>query len=84
VSQTLIAQFFVLAAVVLILVHRWAANRWLGAYTARYGRLPKGDWFRTVDPDPAIERLRRWRIAVLIPTIASFGIAMILLLTSVS
>ena len=81
-SQVAIAQFFVVAAIVLIVVHRWAANRWLNEYTGRYRRLPTTDWWRTVDRDPSVERWRRRRLAALVPAVGTFAIAMALLLTS--
>ena len=81
-SQIVIAQFFVVAALVMIFVHRWVTNRWIRAYVARYRRLPERDWYRTADRDPAIETWRRRRLAALIPTIALFAIAVALLVTS--
>jgi hypothetical protein len=82
VSQIVIAQFFVIAAVVLIFVHRRVTNRWLLAHMARYGRLPGKDWFRRVDPDPDIEALRRQRLLVLGPMLLCFVLALTLLLTA--
>ena len=78
-NQTLIAQAFVLAAVILIFVHRWAATKWLAAYVARYKRTPERNWLTKSDPDPLVERWRRRRLLALIPTIATFSIAMYLL-----
>ena len=82
VSQIVIAQVFVVAALVRIFVHRWVTNRWIRAYVARYRRLPKRDWYEKADRDPAIETWRRRRLAALIPTIALFAIAVALLVTS--
>jgi hypothetical protein len=76
------AQVFVVAAVVLIVVHRWVTNRWLAERGRRYGQLPGVDWWRTPDPDPTVERWRRLRILVLLPTVASFATALALLLTA--
>ena len=81
-SQFALAQAFVLAAVVLIVVHRWVANRWLEAHTRRYRRLPGTDWWRTPDPDPTVERWRRLRLAALVPTVAAFATAVTLLISS--
>ena len=61
VSQFGLAQVFVLAAIVLIVVHRWVSNRWLAEHHARYRRLPGTDWWREQDPDPTVERWRRLR-----------------------
>jgi hypothetical protein len=81
-SQFALAQAFVLAAVVLIVVHRWVTNRWLEVHTQRYRRLPGTDWWRTPDADPRVERWRRLRIAVLVPTVAAFATAVTLLISS--
>ena len=80
-SQFLIAQIAVVAALVMIFVHRWVTNRWLEAYTARYRALPERDWYRTPDSDPTVETWRRRRIAVLVPTALLFGLAITLLIT---
>ena len=80
-SQFVVAQVFVIAAIVLIVVHRWVSNRWLAAYHRRYGRLPGRDWWREGDRDPTVERWRRLRVLVLLPTVAVFATAVILLLT---
>ena len=76
-----LAQVFVVAAVVLIVVHRWVTNRWLEAYTARYRRLPGADWWKARDADAAVERWRRLRLVVLVPTAVAFGAAVMLLIT---
>lgn len=81
-SQGLIAQAFVLAAVILIFVHRWTATKWLAAYQERHGRSPQANWLTTSDPDPEVEQWRRRRILALIPAVATFAIAMYLLLTA--
>lgn len=81
-SQIVIAQFAVVAALVMIFVHRWVTNRWLQAYVTRYGGLPGRDWFRTADRDPTVETWRRRRIAVLVPTALLFGLAITLLITA--
>jgi hypothetical protein len=75
-----LAQAFVLAAIVLIVVHRWVTNRWLAEHTRRYGRLPGSDWWRAQDGDPSVERWRRLRILVLVPTVAAFATAVTLLI----
>ena len=80
-SQFALAQVFVVAAIALIVVHRWVTNRWLDAYTRRYRGLPGADWWRQEDPDPAVERWRRIRLAVLVPTAVSFGAAVMLLIS---
>jgi hypothetical protein len=82
VSQFAIAQAFVIAAVVLIVVHRWVSNRWLAEHTRRYRRLPGTDWWREVDRDPIVERWRRLRLLVLVPTVTAFAIAITLLISS--
>jgi len=82
VSQVVIAQVFVAAALVLIVVHRWVSNRWLNAHIQRYGRLPTGDWWRTADRDPLVERWRRRRLLVFVPLVGAFATAMTLLLTA--
>lgn len=81
-SQGLIAQVFVLAAVILIFVHRWTATKWLAAYVARHGRSPDRNWMTTSDADPLVERWRRRRLLALLPAVATFVIAMYLLLTA--
>ena len=81
-SQLVIAQVFVFAALVMIFVHRWVTNRWLAAHIARHGRLPGRDWYRTTDSDPVVETWRRRRLAVLIPTALLFGLAITLLITA--
>ena len=81
-SQFALAQVFVLTAVALIVVHRWVSNRWLAEHQGRYGRLPGTDWWRHRDPDPAIERWRRLRILVLVPTAVTFATAVMLLISS--
>jgi hypothetical protein len=82
VSQFGLAQVFVLAAVVLIVVHRWVSNRWLAEHQRRYRKLPGADWWRHRDPDAAVERWRRLRILVLVPTAVAFGTAVMLLISS--
>jgi hypothetical protein len=82
VSQFGLAQVFVVAAIVLIVVHRWVSNRWLAEHTRRYGRLPTTDWWKKRDPDPTVERWRRYRLLVLVPTVTAFAIALAMLLTS--
>jgi hypothetical protein len=77
-----LAQVFVVAAIVLIVVHRWVSNRWLAEHLRRYGRLPTTDWWRQQDPDPTVERWRRFRILALVPTVAAFAIAITLLITA--
>jgi hypothetical protein len=81
-TQVGLAQIFVVAAVVLIVVHRWVTNRWLAEHGRRYQRLPGGDWWRAQDPDPTVERWRRLRILVLLPTVAAFATALSLLVTA--
>lgn len=81
-SQVLIAQAFVLAAVILIFVHRWTATKWLAAYVARYKRLPERNWITKVDPDSFVESWRRRRLLALVPTVATFAIATYLLITA--
>ena len=46
-----------------------AGRRWLSAYVERYGKRPARDWMTKTDADPAIERLRRTRIALAVPGI---------------
>lgn len=79
-SQFVLAQVFVLATVVLIVVHRWVTSRWLAEHTRRYNRIPGSDWWRTKDPDPTVERWRRLRIIVLVPTAVAFATALMLLI----
>ena len=81
-TQVGLAQVFVVAAVVLIVVHRWVTNRWLAEHGRRYKRLPGGNWWREQDSDPTVERWRRLRILALVPTVAAFAIALTLLLTA--
>ena len=81
-SQFGIAQVFVIAAIVLIVGHRWVSNRWLAEYHRRYRKLPGTDWWREQDRDPTVERWRRLRILVLVPTIAAFATAITLLITA--
>ena len=81
-SQYGLAQVFVVAAIVLIVVHRWVSNRWLAEHDRRYHRLPGTDWWKVQDRDPTVERWRRLRLAVLIPTVAAFATAVTLLITS--
>ena len=81
-SQIGLAQVFVIASIVLIVVHRWVTNRWLAEHIGRYGKLPGTDWWRHQDPDPAVERWRRLRILALVPTVGAFAIATTLLITS--
>ena len=81
-TQVGLAQVFVIASVVLIVVHRWVTNRWLAEYGRRYGRLPGGNWWREQDPDPNVERWRRLRILALVPTVAAFATSLALLLTA--
>ena len=80
-TQFGLAQVFVLAAIVLIVVHRWVSNRWLAEHHGRYGKLPGADWWREPDPDPTVERWRRLRLLVLVPTVAAFATAVTLLIT---
>jgi len=47
-----------------------AGRRWLAAHVERYGTVPARNWMARADADPAIERLRRIRIALAIPGIA--------------
>ena len=81
-TQVGIAQVFVVAAVVLIVVHRWVTNRWLAEHARRYRKLPGSDWWRAQDSDPTVERWRRLRILALVPTVAAFATALALLLTA--
>ena len=81
-SQFGLAQVFVIAAIVLIVVHRWVSNRWLAEHHRRYRRLPGTDWWRKQDPDQTVERWRRLRILVLVPTVAAFATAVTLLITA--
>ena len=81
-SQFALAQVFVAAAIVLIVVHRWVSNRWLAEHHRRYRRLPGTDWWRQRDADPNVERWRRLRLVVLVPTVAAFATAVTLLITS--
>ena len=81
-SQFGLAQVFVAGAVVLIVVHRWVSNRWLAEHQRRYHRLPGADWWRSGDSDPTVERWRRLRILVLVPTAVAFGTAVMLLISS--
>ena len=80
-NQVALAQVFVIVAIVLIVVHRWVTNRWLDAHTRRYHRLPGSDWWREQDADPTVERWRRLRLAVLIPTAGAFATAVTLLIS---
>ena len=80
-NQFALAQVFVIAAIVLIVAHRWVSNRWLAEHHRRYRRLPRPDWWREQDPDPAVERWRRLRILVLVPTVVVFVTAVMLLIT---
>ena len=81
-NQFGLAQGFVIAAIVLIVVHRWVSNRWLTEHQRRYGRLPGPDWWRAQDHDATVERWRRLRILVLVPTVAAFTTAVTLLITA--
>ncbi len=81
-SQYGLAQVFVVAAIVLIVVHRWVSNRWLAEHHRRYRGLPGADWWKVRDQDPTVERWRRLRLLVLIPTVAAFATAVTLLITS--
>ena len=81
-TQFGLAQVFVAAAIVLIVVHRWVTNRWLAEHTRRYEQLPGTDWWRQQDRDPTVERWRRFRILALVPTVAAFAIAVTLLITA--
>jgi hypothetical protein len=81
-TQFGLAQVFVIAAIVLIVVHRWVTNRWLGEHLRRYKRLPTTDWWKQQDRDPTVERWRRLRILALVPTVASFAIAVTLLIAA--
>ena len=81
-TQFGLAQVFVVAAVVLIVVHRWVSNRWLTEHQGRHGKLPGSDWWRVPDRDATVERWRRLRILVLVPTVAAFATAVTLLITS--
>jgi len=81
-SQFAIAQVFVVAAIVLIVVHRLVSNRWLAEHLRRYRAMPGTDWWREQDRDPTIERWRRLRLLVLIPAVAAFATAVMLLFTS--
>ena len=81
-TQVGLAQVFVAAAVVLIVVHRWVTNRWLAEHARRYERLPGRDWWRAQDADPTVERWRRLRILALVPTVAAFSTAVALLVTA--
>ena len=76
-----VAQIFVIAAIVGIVAHRWVTNRWLAAHTQRYRRLPGKDWWREQVADPTVERWRRIRLAVLIPTAGAFATAVTLLIS---
>ena len=80
-SQVGLAQVFVVAAIVLIVVHRWVTNRWLAEHVGRHGALPGKDWWRKQDRDPIVERWRRRRILALVPTVAAFATALTLLIT---
>jgi hypothetical protein len=64
--------FAVVAALVLVFVHRVVARRYLDAYVAAYGRLPGWDWIAQRDEDAKIERWRLRRIAVLVPELVLF------------
>jgi hypothetical protein len=77
-----LAQVFVLAAIVGIVAHRWVSNRWLAEHHRRYRRLPTTDWWREQDRDPIVERWRRMRLLVLVPTVGAFATAVTLLITS--
>ena len=81
-TQIGLAQVFVVAAIVLLVAHRWVTNRWLAEYGRRYRGVPGGDWWRARDPDPAVERWRRLRILVLVPTAVAFATALTLLITA--
>jgi len=82
VTQFGLAQVFVVAAVVLIVVHRWVSNRWLAEFERRYRKLPGSDWWRERDPDPTVERWRRLRLVALVPTVGAFATAVTLLITA--
>ena len=60
----------------------WVSNRWLAEHHRRYRRLPGTDWWREQDRDPTVERWRRLRLLVLVPTVAAFATAVTLLITA--
>jgi hypothetical protein len=41
-----------------------AGRRYTTAFLARYARDPDAAWFRTTDPDPAVETQRRVRLVL--------------------
>lgn len=81
-SQFVVAQVFVAAAIVLLVVHRWVTNRWLAMYERRHRSLPGTDWWRTPDRDAEVEHWRRLRILALIPTAIAFATALALLFSA--
>jgi hypothetical protein len=72
----------ILAAAIigLIIVHGRIGREWLVAYVARYKKAPGRGWMARPDPDPAIERLRRRRLAVALPMIGLLIVNVIVLL----
>ncbi len=54
-------------AMVLVVLHRDAAKRYLAAYERVHRGRPGAEWLVRRDPDPDVERLRLRRLLVVIP-----------------
>jgi hypothetical protein len=55
-------------AMILVLLHRTAAGRYLDAYEAAHGsRDPGAGWMVHADPVPGVEALRRRRLLIVVP-----------------
>ena len=55
-------------AMILVVLHRTAARRYLDAYEAAHGsRDPGPGWMVHADPVPGVEALRRRRLVVVAP-----------------
>jgi len=66
-------------AMILVVLHRTAARRYLDAYEAAHGsRNPGAGWLVRGDPVPAVEALRRRRLLVVVPASLLTMVAIIL------
>ena len=67
-------------AMILVVLHRTAARRYLDAYEAAHGsRDPGAGWIVHADPVPGVEALRRRRLLVVVPAsvLVMTGIALV-------
>jgi hypothetical protein len=71
-------------AMILVVLHRTAARRYLDAYEAAHGsRDPGAGWLVTADPVPQVEALRRRRLVLVVPAsiLVMTGIVLIVFTT---